>query len=296
LREIKLDGIAFPFPAIRQVLLSTNNLVELHLPNIPNHVYFSPDDLVAGLTTLVQLKWLTIGFHSPSSLPPPSLRRPPAQRTTLPSLTLLYFHGASEYLEEFIALIDLPALRKINIRLFNDIFFEIPQFGQFVLRLNALGPPTRMIVTHSTESVRVLFEKKKYSYESILLETSCRQLDWQLSFVTQITSQLVPLLSSVDFLGIDRGDEFSIEEEDVDPTQWLELFQPFTHVTEVDVRQRRLVPVIVQALVMGDMAAGVLPELTKLHLRYHESPPVKNAAEQFVATRKLSGRTVQWTW
>jgi hypothetical protein len=46
LREIKLDGISFPFPAIQQVLLSTNNLVELHLSKIPNDVYFSPEDLV----------------------------------------------------------------------------------------------------------------------------------------------------------------------------------------------------------------------------------------------------------
>jgi len=45
LREIKLDGIAFPFPAIRQALLSNNNLVELHLSNVPNEVYFSPDQL-----------------------------------------------------------------------------------------------------------------------------------------------------------------------------------------------------------------------------------------------------------
>ncbi|KAF8472233.1 hypothetical protein DFH94DRAFT_192685 [Russula ochroleuca] len=59
LRKVKLDGIAFPFPEIRQVLLSTNNLVELHLSNIPDDVYFSPDDLVTGLFILVQLKRLT---------------------------------------------------------------------------------------------------------------------------------------------------------------------------------------------------------------------------------------------
>ena len=81
LREIKLDGIAFPFSAIQQVLLSTNNLVELHLSKIPDDVYFSPEDLVTGLSTSVQLERLTVGFHSPASRPPhhkksPNLIRP----------------------------------------------------------------------------------------------------------------------------------------------------------------------------------------------------------------------------
>ena len=40
-------------------------------------------------------------------------------------------------------------------------------------------------------------------------------------------------------------------------------------------------------------AAGVLPELTTLSLSgYHHTPSVAKAAEQFVATRRLAGRTV----
>jgi hypothetical protein len=291
LREIKLDGIAFPFPAIRQVLLSTDNLVELHLPDIPHDVYFSPGDLVAGLATSVQLKRLTVGFRSPASSPPPSFRRRRPQRTTLPSLTFLDFHGASEYLEEFVARIDLPVLRRITIRLFNDILYEIPQFCQFVPGLKALGAPTIVTVTHSEEFVCVLFDKNSSARESILLETSCRRLDWQLSFVTQITSHLVPLLSTVHGLIIGHG--FPIGEEDVDPTQWLELFQPFIYVVWVNVQEERLVPGVVQALVMEDMAAEVLPELTSLNLwGYCGSPSLVKAAEQFVSTRRLSGRTV----
>jgi hypothetical protein len=153
LREIELDGFPLPFPEIRRVLLSTNNLVELHLANIPNDVYFSPSDLVSGLSTSDQLKWLTIDFHSPPFPPPPSMTRPPPRRTTLPSLVSLDFHVASEYLEEFIAQIELPALCKIAIRLFNDMLFEIPRFCQFVPCLNALRSPARAIVIHGVESV-----------------------------------------------------------------------------------------------------------------------------------------------
>ncbi len=91
--------------------------------------------------------------------------------------------------------------------------------------------------------------------------------------------------------------------EDVDSGQWLELFQPFGHVTEVRVCVRRLVPGIVQALVMGEeeahgngVAAGVLPELNSLHLLgYRRSRSVVKDAEQFVSARRLAGRTVDLT-
>jgi hypothetical protein len=290
LKEIKLDGIFYPFPKLRQVLLSTNNLVELRLSEIPNAVYFSPDDLVTGLSTLVRLKSLSVGFYFTASHPPPNVTHPPHQRTTLPSLTSLDFHGASEYLEEFMARINSPALCKITIRLFNQIFFEIPQFCEFILRPNALGSPTWVIVTHSAESVSVLLNGN----EHCVLGTSCRRLDWQLSFVVEILAQLTPLLSSVRSLTIQKGDELP-SMEDMDSTQWLELFRPFTHVTLVRVSEEQLVPSIVQALATEDMATAVLPELFSLHLEKQSgtgTPSVVEAAEQFVTTRRLSGHTV----
>jgi len=316
LREIKLDGIAFPFPAVQQLLSSTNSLVELHLSDIPNDVYFSPDDLISTLSTLVYLKSLTVGFHSPASRPPPPssiTHRPPTKRTTtLPSLTHLDFHCAGDYLEEFVAQIDLPSLSKVTIKLFNQILFEIPQFCRFILRLKALGSPTWIFVMHSAESVSVMFvQEGKPSNENCCFRTSCRRLDWQLSFATQITSQLSPfILSSVHSLSIETKKAHSSEmemempsrgEEDVevDSAQWLELFQPFRHLTQVHVWEKRLVPGIVQALVTEEgevnMAApGVLPELSLLHLSgYRKSPSVAKAAEEFVAARRLAGRTVR---
>jgi hypothetical protein len=295
LREIELQGITLPFPAIRRVLFSANNLAELHLSDIPNAVYFSPLDLVTALSALDQLKRLAIGFHSPTSRPAPSTTHRYLRRTALPSLTFFDFHGASEYLEEFVAQIYLPALCKITIKLFNQIFFEIPKFGQFIPHQNSmLGSPTLVLVTHSAESVSVFLIQNEDSSpdEYCHLETSCRRLDWQLSFVTQILSQLFPLLSSVAKLTFITHLEMPTGKEDVDATQWLELFQLFTHVREIHVFEQ-LVPDIVHALAMEPMDIGVLPELTSLSLNgYHKSPSTAKAAEEFVATRRVSGRTV----
>ena len=283
LKEIKLDGFPLPFPEIQRILLSTHDLVELHLANIPN---FSPSDLATGLSTSVQLKRLTVDFHSLPSSPPPSTTRPP-RRTTLPSLVSLDFHGASEYLEVFIARVELPALCKIVIRLFNDMLFEIPQFCRFIPCLKALKPPARVIVKHGVDSVGVYFEYGERLSENCFLGTSCRQLDWQLSFVTQILSQLSSHLSSVRSLDI-RSAGILPTVEDVDSTQWLELFQQFTHVTDVHV-WGELIPGIVQALAAEDMTPEILPELTLLH-QYRYS-----VAKAFVVTRELSGRAISLT-
>ena len=302
LRKIKMDGVHLPFPEIRHVLLSTDNLVELHLSKIPNEAYFSPSDLVTGLSTSVQLERLTVDFHSPASSPPPSMTRSPSQRTTLPSLIFLEFHCESEYLEEFVAQMELPSLSNVAIKFFNDIFFEIPLFSKLIPCLNVPGPLTWANVTHNVDSVNVFFSREVSFWSgpearSCVVETSCRRLDWQLSFTNQITSQLSPLLSSMYSLSICGDHGFPTGQEDMDPTQWLEFFQPFTHVSHVFLLADRLVPCIMQALVTEDMTAEVLPELTLLHMNGFDnlcstSPSLADAATQFVARRKLSGRNV----
>jgi hypothetical protein len=296
LKEIKLDGVAFPFPTIRQVLSSTaNNLVQLCLSNIPNVGYFSPDALASSLSSLVQLMQLNIDFHSPCSRPP-SKTCPPPQRVILPSLSILNFHGANDYLEEFVSQVDFPALTFINIEFFSQLIFQIPQFCHFISRVNALKSPTEVMMTPSAELVTLFFiqqGERRVVLGECFLGTTCEELDWQLSFVTQVLRQFSTLLlSSVDSLTINKPLKMPRGEGQVEPMQWLELFQPFTHVRTVHVFEQ-LVPDIVDALVAENTVAGVLPELSRLYLKgYRDSPSVAKAAEQFVAARRHSGRTV----
>jgi hypothetical protein len=295
LKEIKLDGVAFPFPIIRRVLSSTtNNLVQLCLSDIPNVGYFSPDALASSLSTLVQLKQLNIDFHSPFSRPPHKTC-PPLQRVTLPSLSILNFHGANEYLEEFVAQVDFPDLTFINIEFFSQLIFQIPQFCHFISRVNALKSPTEVMVTPSADLVTLFFiqqGERRVVLGECFLGTTCGELDWQLSFVTQVLKHFSPLLSSVDSLTINKPYKMPSWAGHVESIQWLELFQPFTHVRTVHVFEQ-LVPDIVDALVAENTVAGVLPELSRLYLKgYRDSQSVAKTAEQFVAARRHSGRTV----
>jgi hypothetical protein len=302
LRKIVLDGINFPFPEIKQVISSTNNLVELRLLGISKSAGYSADALFTALSaSAAQLRRLEVDFHYPASLPNQSETSSPVQRVTFLSLSRLEFYGASEFLEEFVSRGDFPALRYIDIQLFNQVFFEIPQFCRAIPLSNAFDPPTEVAVGLGAKKTVVCFTQNRKGLTHVdvnyTLGTSCLRLDWQLSFAIDILNQLSPLLSGVGSLVIFKatsyiGDGLVTGEEDVDSTQWLELLQPFTHATKFNVAEK-FVLVIVQALVMDDNATGVLPELTQLDLQmYRKSPAVVEAAEQFVAARRLSGRNI----
>ena len=54
---------ALPFPALPTLLLSTSDLVYLHLRNIPQKGYISPEAMVVGLAALPNLCIFRIKFQ-----------------------------------------------------------------------------------------------------------------------------------------------------------------------------------------------------------------------------------------
>jgi len=221
-------------------------------------------------------------------------RLPFPERTTLPSLVTLDFYGANEYLEGFVARIDCPVLTTLGIKYFNQLIFEIPQLVQFISRVERLKSPGEVIVQPAKmySSVSLLRRGMRRRGECYF-RIPCTQLDWELSFSTQILHQLSPLLFSVHVLSITKYPLSLIRKEDVDPTQWLELFQPFSQTSGIRVSIEELVPDVMGALVSEGMATGILPGLTSLYLEgVRKSKFAMEAAERFVATRKLAGHNI----
>ena len=206
LKIVHVKGIAIPFSALRRLLLSTKNLVELFLQNIPKSCYFSPNALVTILTNLGHLKKLGIRFRPPASrsLATTDMEPPPLECPTFPSLISLGFHGASEYVEAFVARTYLPALTSLSIKFFNQAIFEIPQLNGFISRIEGLKSFNQISITFAEKSVGILFYRKEKRHQvwgrDCFLLIACRRLDWQLSFTTQIFNQLSPLLSSAKVL------------------------------------------------------------------------------------------------
>src|SRR5258708_3261466 len=75
LRHLSLDRI--PFPGLPKLLLSATHLVVLHLWDVPNSGYFTPEAIVTGLSTSTCLKLLFLEFEYPLSRPKTERRCPP---------------------------------------------------------------------------------------------------------------------------------------------------------------------------------------------------------------------------
>jgi hypothetical protein len=296
LQKLWLERI--PFPGLPKFLLSTSDLVELELWQIPNTGYISPEAMVTGLSALTRLQTFIIHFESPA----PRLHRrnrlpPPLTRTVLPALTYFQFRGVSEYLEDLVAQIDAPQLQRVIIKFFNQLVFDIRQLPWFISHARTLRPFDRAKVAFSHHSVEIGLRPLGVIgfLSQPRLEIRCRGLDWQVSSMAQICSQLSFLLSSVEQLDIFYDDPIStLEDVNIDNTQWLELFQPFTAVRTLHISQD-LKSFIVSALqkLTGEQVTEVLPALSSLYLQGHEpSRSEQKALEPFITARQTSNHPV----
>jgi hypothetical protein len=137
----------FSFPSLPRFLLSATDLTSLHFWDIPNSGYILPDTCLSALPKHMSL---FIEFESPT----PQVSPPPT-RFVLPALEVIWFKGASEYLEHLVTRIDTPLLRSFRIDFFHQIVFDIPQTIQFFDRLELfrfITPPPTSIRVMMTEN------------------------------------------------------------------------------------------------------------------------------------------------
>ena len=293
LQSLSLHSI--PFPALPKLLLSATDLVRLSLRNIPHSGYISPEAIISGLAGSANLKSLTVAFKSPLSCPDRKKRRspPPQTRTVLPALIRFEFQGASEYLEDLLARIDTPMLNSIWVTLFSQLLFDIPQFSQFMERTITFNEAH---VDFDYNGVQVESPSStQTSNETSGLRISCRELDWQLSSLAQVTTSFFPSIYTVEHLYIAGSLHLPSQwQDDVENMQWLEVFHPFLAVKNLYVSKEfaRCIALALQELV-GERAGDVLPALETLFLEgLRPSGPVKEAIGQFVAARQLLGHSV----
>jgi F-box-like len=290
LESFTLRGI--PFPTFPNFVLSSTQIQSLSLENIPHSGYISPDAMVTCLAALPNLRRLSIGFQSPLSRPA-EIAPPPLTRAMFPNLIGFYFRGVSEYLEDFIARIEAPHLFFLTTIFFMDLIFDIPRLHNFINRTLKRVNQASMVFT--SQEIKISFAMH------IQQEIQCERLDWQLSSITQILSQQLPLLSPVEYFEIcepqfplgDSRIEWE-DDPDMDPSQWLELFRLLIAVRSLYVSER-LVHRVVAALkeLTGEMAMEVLPALRSLWLEgLQPFGLVQDAIKSFVTARQLTNHPV----
>jgi hypothetical protein len=181
-----------------------------------------------------------------------------------------------------------------------DLIFDIPRLRDFIDRTEGLKPFNQAAIDFSGRTIRIDFGRVP---ARLGLEIRCERPDWQLSSITQIFSEQLPLLSHVEQLEI--RDSFLWmhpkwkDDPDMDSSQWLELFRLFVAAQSLHVSEILASPVA-RALqdLTGQTAMEVLPVLRRLFVEgLRPSGPVHEAMKSFTTARQLSDQPVvvqQW--
>jgi hypothetical protein len=286
------------FPSLPQLLLPSQDLIDLQLNEVPITGYFSPESFVNAIAGMAQLRSLSLHF---ASVPPrrsyPDLFPQLGEHIVLPSLTYLKYRGTSKYMDSFVARIDAPRLGNIDITFFGQPTMDASQLGRFIERIEMLALPSHAEVEISAHAISISFTYSNNTSTPLLLKISCTQLDWQLSSLAQVCDQFFPFLFRVRNLGINTTKSPS-GQNDVDSEQWLELLRPFGGATDLSVAGE-LAGDILGALRPADAGGTtnttVLSAMRNLRVR---TPKLidglfRDAALSFLTSRRLSGQPVE---
>jgi hypothetical protein len=296
LRSLSVLGI--PIQGLPKLLLSSTNLVHLRLNDIPTSGFFSPDAIVTALSALTRLKVLYLDLnksypdwesrHLP--LPPP---------TILPSLTALKLIGATEYLEDLLARIDVPLLDHLDIK-FTFFYFDqaivldTPQLLQFISRTPKLQAPdkARIAIDDGDRNFQIEIWRPGQISSIVKLEIPSNEPERQLPCLAQFCPFPLSPLPTLECVYIDGG-AFPVRHQrgNAGNTRWLE---PFTSVKNLFLSKDFALN-IAHALegLDGEGAMEVLPTLENVFIEeFQPSGSVHGAFEQLVAERQLSGRPI----
>ena len=192
-----------------------------------------------------------------------------------------------------IARIDTPILEQLSVTFFVDLIFDIPQLHDFVARTENLRPFNQAEMRFSGRTITdILGSPTRFE-----LGIKCERSDWQLSSMTQIFSQQLPLLSHVEQLEIwaPRSEIIGWKDDsDMDSLLWLKLFRLFIPVRSLYLF-KTLLPSVATALqeLTGGRTMEILPALCNLSLDgLQPYGPMQEAINSFVAARQLSDHPV----
>ena len=292
LRTLWLDGISFP--ALPKLLLSTGDLVELHVHHVPHSGYISPEELAASLSALTRLKSLSLVHQSPLSWTDRANPRPPLfTRLVLPSLTQFDFNGHSEYLERVVSQIECPLLDYACITFSDPLAFDTPQLRHFISRTETFKALHRADIEFSKDLVGVALFRRKgiVDHKRLELQIPCSRSSWQISAITHVCSSPLPPLPALDRLGLYETQFWGPQWQDnIVNTQWIQLFHPFSSVKNLFLSEKlsQLVAPALQELI-GGRVTEVLPALQNLFVQGpRPSETVQEGIGQFVAERQVS--------
>jgi hypothetical protein len=198
-------------------------------------------------------------------------------------------------LENLVACIDAPRLKNLHITYFNDIVFDTPQLTRLISHTPTFEAFNEAHVSLGNAIASIELFSKTSGGGELTVRISCRELDWQVSFLERVcTSSLFPL-STLEDLYIDE-DPYRppVWEDNIDNALWLELLHGFTTVRNLFLSEK-VAPRVVPALqeLVGGRTTEVLPSLQNIFIEgLQPSGPVQEGIGKFVAARQLTSRPI----
>ena len=300
LRTLVLSGI--PFPALPNLLLSSSDLVDVRLWNVPHSGYISPEAMVTCLSSLTCLEKFCLAFRSPQSHPGrPSRRLSSLTRVDLPVLAHLRLEGVNEYIEDFVARVNTPLLHVITISFFNQLLFNTSQLNGLIGRVEIFNILNQAEVRFQGESAYIMLSPSENTdgFPNIVIYISSTQSEWQLSSLAEIcsTSSSRWALRPSSLERLYMLVEYAPPEhwhDDMENIQWQEFLQSFTAVKDLYLSEE-LALHVAQALQghVEETETELLPALQNIFVRGRQLlVAVQEKIRPLISTRQVSGNPV----
>jgi len=266
LRHLTAGDFALPIGS--PLLMTQVGLVTLNLNLIHSSAYFTPSELLQRLSLMPQLETLTISFRAPA--PNHGFNQLPTSdmaRITLPNLSWFSFAGYSAYLEELLAHISIPLIKRLDIMYTDQHLFSVPHLGELVTKTKNLRDNAAELAFQEDSVflwVKPLLEARVHT---LRVRVFGRHLNFQAALAAQVFSFLSPVLSTVMDLAL-RWDHPSLSifwPVLAHPSHWRKILRPLSNVNTLFVHST-LVGQISHCLQSddGELAMKLLPELNRL--------------------------------
>jgi hypothetical protein len=127
---------------------------------------------------------------------------------------------------------------------FNQLVFDLLQLTKFLCRTETFTVLNQAQVNFDEHIAKVDFSSRTelYTEPALSLTISCRELDWQLSSLSQVCNSALLALSTVEYLNLYHGISDAYPRlvfDDMENTQWLELLHPFSNVKDLQLSEPR---------------------------------------------------------
>jgi len=223
----RLQSIRFydiQFPALSNVLLSSHNLVVLHLLMIPDTGFISPGEMASCLSSLNRLEVLSMGFQPSVSFFAHDETRPPLlARVDLPCLIRLWFRGHGDYLEDFVTRINTPLLCVFEMRL-DKIYLDYSTY--FIDRVENFEVFDQAKMIFHARSVSVTLSQQRGGVEDTILklEIEVEEPEDRFWYLDQALGSNPLPFSTPERLEVSVDPDFPlVDQHDYQTTHWLDL-------------------------------------------------------------------------